>query len=105
MRSCGVVVALVIAACSSSSSGPNREDCEKLRDHTIDVRLASIGTGSNAGDPGVDIAAHRAAMKQALGDSFVSSCLQTMTSTQIECALGAKDTETAVACATAPKNK
>ena len=42
-------------------------------------------------------------MKQALGDSFVTSCLQTMTSSQLECALGAKDTETAVACATAPK--
>ena len=96
---------LVTAACSSSPSAPSRHDCEQLRDHTIEVRLATVTSGSSdpSGNPGVDIAAHRAAMKQALGDSFVTSCLQTMTSSQLECALGAKDTETAVACATAPK--
>ncbi|MEO8844989.1 MAG: hypothetical protein ABI591_15345 [Kofleriaceae bacterium] len=45
-----------------------------------------------------DIEGHRAALKQALGRAYVDSCLATLTQTQLDCSLSAKDTAALVAC-------
>ena len=95
-----VWVALV--GCSSDDE-VSRAKCEKLRDHLVDLRLAGVTqvtttSGSATQVPGVDVAAHRAAMKHALGESFLSSCQKTQNADQIKCALAANDTEIALAC-------
>lgn len=71
-----VWVMLMVAGCSADEADDAdvaRRPCEQLREHLIDLRL-----GKAHGDPKV-IEAHRAAMEQALGDNFVASCQQQMT--------------------------
>jgi hypothetical protein len=74
--------------------GCSREDsrgrCERLRDHLADLRLAQSA--------GVDEAAHREAMKAALGDDFLSRCASKLGSREIDCALKATDAAAAAAC-------
>lgn len=66
--------------------------CEQLRDHMVDLRFQrAVGTPD-------EIAQHRAAMQQALGAEFVSSCEKLMSPSEVECALRAPDSTTAMAC-------
>jgi hypothetical protein len=77
-----VVCATALAACTHDET-VDRRSCEKPRDHLIDVR---VGTAQDR-----DAVQHRAAMKAALGDDFVESCLHTMTVDQLKCAMRASD--------------
>lgn len=88
---------LVCAACSSSEDAVDRRKCTQLRDHLIDLRLE--------GPPveGVDLAQHRAAMKQALGDDFISRCQQTMSIEQLRCAMKLSGTTSCAAVASSSR--
>jgi hypothetical protein len=81
----------VVAACSSASDVEvDREHCTKLREHLVDLRLQ--------GATGVDVQAHRTAMREALGDRFVDTCQAQLTSDELQCSLRARDLASAVAC-------
>jgi len=67
--------------------------CERMRDHLVDLRLV--------GASGVDRAAHREAMRSALGAEFVERCQHSMTPRQIDCVVFALDNEAATACVAA----
>ena len=76
----------------------DRAKCERFRDHMIDLRLEqNSGAKDSLGQP-IDLAPHRAALKQALGDGFLASCEKTLTPKQLECALAAKDSAAASSC-------
>lgn len=84
-------LALYLSGCSDTHSiEVDREHCEKLRDHMIDLRVASATAG-------VDVKAHRAAMEEALGDQFVDSC-ELLSPSELECSLHARDLASAAAC-------
>lgn len=84
-------LALYLTGCSDTHSiEVDREHCEQLRDHMIDLRLASATAG-------VDVKAHRSAMKEALGERFVESCEQ-LSASELECSLHARDLASASAC-------
>jgi len=70
----------------------DRARCEQLRRHLVDLRLADLGTLE------VDVAAHRTAIENALGDAFVTSCQQSITVVQMTCALAAKNSALASTC-------
>ncbi len=92
MRSWLLAACLVLVACSESDSVDKRK-CTALRDHMIDLRLAG---GHNT--PGVDLAQHRAAMKQALGDQFIAQCEKSMKIDQLNCAMKATDVSASREC-------
>jgi hypothetical protein len=69
----------------------NRARCTQLRDHLVELRLRNTGMD-------VDVDAHRQAMKHALGDRFVASCEQGMSSSELKCALAAKELRAATSC-------
>ena len=98
MRMSLVLLALV-ASCGGEDepeSSPRETPCERMRDHLIDLRLADAQH--------VDHAAHRDAMKQAMGGAFLASCAK-LERSQIDCVLDAPDTTSATACATrAPRS-
>lgn len=78
------VMMLLVAACSGDDGAASRQArCERLRDHVIDLRLASVQN--------VNVEAHREAMRRALGDDFVTSCAATMSDKKLTCALSASD--------------
>ena len=66
--------------------------CEQLRDHLVDLRVEGV-----RGKPD-EVAQHRAAMRQALGDDFVASCERQMASTEVDCASKAADLAAVTAC-------
>lgn len=92
-----VLLALVGAVSACNETEDIKASCTKARDHLIELRLADAS--------GVDRDAHRAAMKHALGDSFVSSCQRSMSSAQVRCVLSAKNSAAATACVAARDQK
>jgi hypothetical protein len=92
MRSiAGLVVVITLGSCASSdkSERATAAQCERVRDHVIDLRLA--GTQ-------VDVQAHRDAIKDALGSRFTEECVATVDRAQIDCSLAAKDATSALSC-------
>ena len=85
----GLVPAGGCASDDDAASASTRR-CTMLRDHLVELRLASA--------QGVDHVAHRAAMQQALGDDFVTTCTSSLGEREIRCALDATDTATATSC-------
>jgi hypothetical protein len=88
-----MMVAFCVSCSSSDDQEVDRASCERVRDHLIDLRLITV-----QGSPKIDLAQHRAAFKQAMGESFLSGCQATMTASQVRCALDANDATTASAC-------
>lgn len=92
-----LMFALVFAAGCSGDDGDavaKVTPCERLRAHLVDLRLATTATDK------VDVVAHRRAMTRGLGDNFISGCEQTLTQSEIRCALNAGDHAAATACNT-----
>jgi hypothetical protein len=87
-----LLVLIVVAACGDDQDDAQVEltRCERLREHLIDVRLA---TATN-----VDHAAHREVMQAALGSDFLASC-EKLDDDVVDCALAAPDSSSAAACA------
>ena len=86
-----LLVIAALAACSSSEPPRSLSDrCGALRDHVIDLRLKDA--------PNVDIEAHRAVMKQAIGAQFVAECVKGVSEKQLSCSLAATDSESVAAC-------
>src|SRR4051812_18897717 len=94
VRAAGLVL-LFSAALIACADPPNPDDVERnrcitLREHLIDLRLASVG-------PSVDVSAHRTAMQQALGREFVENCRE-LPEAQVTCELAANDSVKAASC-------
>ena len=92
-----IVLLALVASCGGDDdpeSSTNETACKRLREHLIDLRLADAKH--------VDQAAHRDAMKQAMGSDFLASCAK-LDRADIDCALDAPDTTTASACAARPQ--
>lgn len=89
---------MFIVGCSSGDDDgvDTRRRCEQLRDHMIDMRLGGLETA--APSQKIDVAAHRAAMMQALGESFLSSCQTDFKPKQLDCALAAPDLNAITDC-------
>ena len=80
----------------SDESGGLTKQCERVRDHLVDLRLADA--------TGVDRAAHKEAMQRALGAAFIDHCSNAMTTAQIDCVLDGADSSTAAACGSSTKH-
>jgi hypothetical protein len=77
----------VLGACSSERV-VERRDCERLREHLIEIRLAGITT---------DAEAHRATLRASLRDDFVDRCLESSID-DVECRLAAASWDELAAC-------
>jgi len=107
----GWLLAVTVLGCSGHKE-VTPDDCTELRDHIVELRLASlaniksgsvlpgIGSGHQTSRPvpPVNIAAHRAALKQALGESFATTCLKQISVTQLKCALAATSSDSVNDC-------
>lgn len=84
--------ALSLAACSETNEVQvDRDHCQRLRDHLVDLRLGTAPKG-------VDVKAHRTAMNEALGEGFVESCQQHTSVAELKCELAAADLNAAHSC-------
>jgi len=88
-----IIVVAFAAACSTrphETGIADAELCGELRDHLVELRSSETGS--------IDIAAHRHALAQALGDTFVTSCAASLTVKQAKCALSADSIAAATEC-------
>jgi hypothetical protein len=83
------VIALGGCASSDKSERATAAQCERVRDHLVNLRLA----GTQA-----DAQAHAEAIREALGSRFTDQCIATIDRGQIDCSLAAKDATSALAC-------
>lgn len=83
------LAALATAACGTDSDRVSRRDCERLRDHVIELRMSSVTADHDQ---------HRAALRASLGDGYVSSCVEQRTGDGLRCALAARDDHALAAC-------
>lgn len=88
-RFTSIIATLLLAACGSDPPTVEQQ-CGRVRDRLIDLRLSDA--------TGVDVKAHRAVLKRAMGDNFIASCRTNMSSKQRDCILDAKDLVSATAC-------
>jgi hypothetical protein len=91
----GIVIALGLSACTSSpedEAADQLKRCVELRDHMIDLRLASAASSH------IDIEPHRKALQNAVGAKIVDNCRHAMTQEEVKCALAAGTSESALAC-------
>jgi hypothetical protein len=89
VRLCALLVAL--CACASESAEPaelTRKDCERLRDHLIELRMESVTA---------DQEQHRMALRAAM-DGFVPRCQNETSTDQLQCGLLAKDSHALAGC-------
>ena len=94
------MLASLLAACGACthSDEVDRHACEQLRDHVVDLRITAVkGTDPNGGPP-IDFEPHRAALKQALGEGYLETCLKTFTVKQLRCALDSSAEAAETAC-------
>jgi hypothetical protein len=92
-----VLVGGAVTGCASHEDDGTRV-CTEMRDHLVELRLAeSSGPTDERGQP-LDLAPHRAAMKQALGADFIKQCQRDMSRAQTTCVLSAATLEVAKAC-------
>ena len=92
MRRVALCVVSILIACSSSDDiDVDRRRCEQLRDHIVELRLRDVKSG-------IDVRAHKAAMKRALGERFIGGCMKELSASELQCHLRARDLATAAAC-------
>ena len=80
------LVSIALLAGCTERNTVDREGCARLRDHVVDLRVADA-----AGELGNDLAQHRRAMNQALGETFIDNCVRSMSYEQLECSLKLSD--------------
>ncbi len=87
-----------LACASGSDDRPDREDCQRLRDHVIELRLQAADSGGHVAV--TDVAQHRAALQAALGTGYVDDCRESRRPQEMSCLLAAGDLDSLDACAT-----
>lgn len=96
-----IVIAALVAGCGDSGSeeeaaAPRAEQCEHVRSHIVDLRLASAHGLSPS-----EIAQHRDALTRAMGAQFIDECVRSTTDQQASCVLAARDSQDINDCTTA----
>lgn len=78
-----------LVACGGEAEEVTRRDCERLREHLIDMRMESVTADRDQ---------HRAALEAVIGPSFIDGCREQISSVQLRCSLAAADTSALAAC-------
>lgn len=89
------LVLICAIGCNSGVRSDKAEarQCEQLRDRIVDLRLATA-----SGIDAKDLAAHREALRDAMGPRFIASCTESFTEDQVDCATKAPTLETLASC-------
>ena len=89
-RAFTIATLALLAACSDSDDERAQHSvCERMRDHLVELRLATVGH---------DREAHREVMRRAVGTDVVEACERSMSDDQVTCVLNAYDAAAAAAC-------
>lgn len=86
----GGMVWCLVACGEDDVAGPSRARCVQLRERIVDLRVEGLPAG--------DVALHRQALLDSLGETFVEDC-QRLTAAEASCAFAASDSTSVAACA------
>ena len=95
-----ILIAAFVTACDGGDDSPDTsartEQCERARDHLVDVRLSglqSLGT--------IEIEKHRVILTDALSTQFIDTCNKTLSDQHVACLLAAGNSDDINRCNTA----
>lgn len=96
-----ILITAFVAACSGGGSDESdttarTEQCERARDHLVDLRLAGTEALGK-----IEIEKHRAILTSALGTQFLDNCTHALSDQQLACLLAADDSDDINGCNTA----
>src|SRR5262245_55003363 len=91
-----ILIALAGCAGSDEPDRPSADDCARMREHVIDLRLAAAGPTERI--PADDLAQHRAALEAAAGAGNVARCRTTRSREEVACLLAAADVDSLRTC-------
>jgi len=90
-----------LVSCATRSDEVDRQaDCERMREHVIDLRVAGFDRVRTSDGKKVDLAGHRDALRDALDSHFVGNCVARMSDTELMCRKNATDITALRSCAT-----
>lgn len=101
MRSVPLISVLIIFsfACAADGDGrATRADCQRVREHSADLRVAGITLHGDRTQVERERAKHKANFAEAGGEAYLESCVQQRTRKWIECSLSAKTLEKMSKC-------
>lgn len=83
---------LLLAACKASSGGAiTKEECQKVRTHSAELRLTGVNlNGSSPAEAAATKAAHIKNLASAGGEEYLEHCVATRDAHWLECALHAE---------------
>jgi hypothetical protein len=93
---CLFLVIFVDAGCGNASTTDD-DDCDRLRDHAVDLSLAAARDIGGADLPDAVRAAHREQLRTAVAASYAGRC-DALRKKEIECALVAASLDDMAAC-------
>jgi len=105
MRRLALVVLLLGACAQGGANDDDRrtKNCERLRDHSIDLRLEAAPPP--AGMMPEEVERHRATFVAAAGSRYVDDCRNHWDDEQVACALSASSLDSLRACLPQPGNR
>ena len=88
-RAC-VLAFLVVTACSK---GPSDDQCKQLLTHLVDLEFKKAGAAATSDAMKAEIAKQKTAVTEAKSAEFISTCVDKMARSRVECALKATELE------------
>ena len=81
-----VLVMGSLASCAARTEEIDKHsECSRMRDHVLDLRIAGFDAVRTSDGKAIDLSAHRDALRNALGPSFVDDCVAHMSDAELAC--------------------
>jgi hypothetical protein len=90
MKRVGVLVLLVVAACSK---GPSEDQCKQLLTHLVDLEFKKAGAAASSDAMKAEIAKQKTAVTEGKSKEFLDTCTKKMSKDRVACALKANELE------------
>ncbi len=93
------LVSLVLGCDSSSTDSITREECQRVRDHSAELRIKDVEFGDVTPEQEASArAAHKKNFAKSGGNQYLDSCVETRDRDWLDCALRAKTLNDVEAC-------
>ena len=94
---------LLVLASSCSRAGPDtitRDDCQRVREHSADLRLEAMRVATRAPNEGTarELQKHRKNFSNAGGEAYLDKCVEERDLDWVECSLSAKTSKALQKC-------
>jgi len=99
MTSFLLVVGSLVSCATHAEQIDKHDECTRMRDHMVDLRTTGFDSVRTSDGKPIDLSAHREALLNAMGPSFVDNCVARMSDDELNCSKNATDITALRRCA------